>query len=133
MLKLYLTHAKYALTSRFNTIEMVYRGVSVFYCSGMVHQTYPIIGFCVLAVLVPYGYLYFTESHYANCVEVDFIGSCFVQLFELAFFVDGLVNKMLQLLKIGVEDCVFWTKVWSAKENFEILFYDENSFFHGLM
>jgi hypothetical protein len=104
MLKVYLTHAKYALTTRFNTIELFYRGVLLFDCSGMVHQTYPIICFCVLTVLVPYRYIYFAESHYANCVEVDFVGSCFVQLFELAFVVDGLVNKMLQVLKItGVD------------------------------
>jgi hypothetical protein len=77
----------------------------------MVHQTYPIIGFGVLTVLVPYRNIYFTESHYANCVEVDFVGSCVVQLFELAFFVDGLVNKMLQVFKIMVED-LFCTEVW---------------------
>jgi hypothetical protein len=61
---------------------------------------------------MPYGNVYFTESHYANGVEVHFVGSCFVQLFELAFFVDGLVNKMLQVIKIGVVDYVFCTEVW---------------------
>jgi hypothetical protein len=111
MLKLYLTHAKNALTTCFNTIELFYSGVFFFDCSGMVHQTYPIIGFCVLTVLMPYGNIYFTESHYANCVEVDFVGSCFVELFELAFFVDGLVNKMLQVFNIGVVYCVFCTEV----------------------
>jgi hypothetical protein len=112
MLKLYLTHTKNALTTRFNTLELIYRRVFVFDYLRMVHQTYPIIGFCVLTVLLPYRYIYFTESHYANCVEVDFVGSCFPQLFELAFFVDGLVNKMRKVFIIGGVDCVFCTIIW---------------------